>query len=151
MFLADWSGRRVAAYALTWLVGFPVVMTAFVLVGAMTSTGSGGITVASPSALLQGTARQDSLTPEQMAWRDSVLRELRKRDSIMAAARPLADSARRVAVLPAQGGDVAMEVHVLDDEDDWGYGPREFLPWLLPPALLVAAWAWSRRSRPEPD
>lgn len=80
MFLADWSGRRVTTYVLVWLIGFPVVMTAFAIMGAMASSGSGGFTV--------GTASVE------------VVRSY-------------------------------------------------LLPWLLPPALLVAAWA--RRSRPDRD
>jgi hypothetical protein len=150
MFLADWSGRRVAAYAITWLVGFPVVTAAFVIIGAMTSTGSGGFTVAPPTVMLGEAARPDSLTPEARAWRDSIMRELRRRDSIMAAGGPPADSVRAVAFLPRQGGDVAIGIDASHDSD-WGYGPFELLFWLLPPALLVAAWAWTRRSRPEPD
>lgn len=144
MFLADWSGRRVAAYAITWLVGFPVVMTAFVILGAMASTGSGGFTLGTPSAALP-------MSPEDAARRDSVVREMKRRtDSLNAAGAWSPDSARAIGYLQGQPSDVMVGL-VVSEDDGSDLDLSYFLPWLLPPALLVAAWAWTRRSRPEPD
>ena len=148
MFLSEWSGRRVAAYALTWLIGFPVVMTVFAVIGSMSAPGSGGFSVGTLSGAPRDSVSRRSLTPQQVAWRDSVLREMRTRDSTRAAQRRSSDSLS-VAFLPAQPSD-AVALSFVEDDDPF-FGPREFVPWLLPPALLVAAWAWSQRARPTPD
>ena len=148
MFLADWSGRRVAAYALTWLVGFPLMMSVVATVAAVSEA--------------RGYARSATSTPapyvadSMRARRDSIVRlrlaEVEKHPPVSASmgiVTPLVVtdtiSFDAHGTLVAQPSDMSVS---FDTEPI----PAFYLwSWLLPPTLLVAAWTWTRRSRAEPE
>ena len=149
MFLADWSGRRVAGYAILWLVGFPIVTTAFAIMGEMSATGSGGFTVGMPDVEVGAPAVADSVGPAGSIDTVYVDPAITVDTARLRARFDQVRPGRQLAFLPGQPSDlrVSLAVHEVTDVDtgfDW-----ELLPGLLPPALLVAAWAWTRRSRPD--
>ena len=143
MFLAEWSGQRVAAYALTWLVGFPLMMSVVTTVATVSELRGHARSATPVSAQLA--VRRDSFTRAQRA-------ELKQHS-------PVSESVDLVTplvvvdtvsfdahgTLVAQPSDMSVSV----DADPV---PAFYLwSWLLPPALLAAAWAWTRRSRAEPQ
>ena len=135
MFLADWSGRRVAAYAITWLVGFPVLMTAALVIGAWKAAER----PPEPREIRHAAAPHGDT-----AWVNTTVVV---DTAMLAAHHRRSDPSGRLVYLPMQQSDVVVAVG-----PEGGGSPFpdvELLPWLLPPALLVAAWGWTRRSRPD--
>ena len=141
MFLADWSGRRVAAYAITWLVGFPVLMAAATLIGAWKAASSlDGPPHPGPAHV--GVPHVDTAYVASGVTLDTA--------ALTAHHRRL-DQSGQLVFLPMQHSDVSVSLSVEATHDIGDVAGLDLLPWLLPPALLVAAWAWAQRSRPERD
>ena len=150
MLLADWSGRRVAAYAILWLVGFPVVMTVFAILSGMAMSGSGGFMFGMPGVELGAHAAPDPM-PRAVSVDTAYFSTAIPVDtSMLRAHHGQSRPGRQLVFLPAQHSDVSVQLSVSEVTDVGTGFDYDLLTWLLPPALLVAAWAWTRRSRPDP-
>ena len=143
MFLAEWSGRRVAAYALTWLVGFPLMMSVVITVGAVSELrgyARSARSTATRPVVAMTDPRHAIPHVDTAYYGQGVVVDT----ALVAGHHRQLDPAGQLVMLPMQPSDISVSVSTEPV-------PAFYLwSWLLPPALLVAAWAWSRRSRPEP-